>query len=203
MANYPSWQRTEEGFRKGLSRTTTLVSKYAIPVTLVLIAFPFVWLIFYATPAADDFCKASLSYYGQTQSDLLTFVRLYYGGWSARWLTNLTQGFLKRGPNLLGHYPYLLLAVIVSQILALQYFFATVLRLGYRDALFVASLFYIVWATSLGEPCRKHLLAYGRNGIWPFAGIDVGRGRLALIITTESVERFRSCFFVLFDSSPA
>jgi Family of unknown function (DUF6056) len=119
---------------------------------------PFLLLCIYATPAADDFCKASLSYYGQPQHNALEITWRYYLGWSSRWASVLVESLVMNNPFLLRLYPVWLLTVAGGTIVALRYFFETLLDLGRRAAWLVSIVFFATWLSSVKAP--------GENVLW-------------------------------------
>jgi len=131
------------------------LAPYALFITLIVIGVPFIYLMFYAVPASDDFCKASLSFNGEKQHTLYAFVRLYYWGWSPRWATSFLQGLSMNTATLLEKYPVMLLMVVVTQIAALTYFFSVILKLTYRRSATAACLFYLVWLCALEKPAEN------------------------------------------------
>ena len=152
MATAP---RFSASTRQRFSDLLSSRSRHAIWATLILAALPFLLLMFYAVPAADDFCKASLSFNGEKQRSISDLVQLYYWGWSPRWLTTAIQGWLMQGGHLVISYPFLLLLAVLSQIAALGYFFREALVCRFGNALFLAFLLYVVWLTALESPAES------------------------------------------------
>ena len=138
-----------------LSMMLSVVSRFMLPATLILFATPFVVLLFYSLPATDDFCKATLAFDCVPQPSVLAVTWLYYTGWSPRWLTTLIQSFVMSHFNLVFAYGWLLLAVIVSNVLALWYFFRTFFRLPRTTSLLAAAIFYAAWVASLPTPAEE------------------------------------------------
>jgi hypothetical protein len=130
-------------------------SRLAGPFALAVFGAPFLILLFYASPAADDFCKAGLSYSAAVRHNALTIMELSYMGWSPRWLTILIQSSAMPHVNLTGAYGWLLLAVVLSNLAALWYFFRTVFRLTPSGAALAAAGFYAAWLATLNNPAEE------------------------------------------------
>ncbi len=131
------------------------ISRFALPVALVIFATPFVILLFYSLPATDDFCKATLSFNCVPQSGVIRITWMYYTQWSPRWLTTLLQSFVMSHVDLVAAYGWLLLSVIVSNLAALWYFFRTFFRLSRTTSLLVAATFYAAWVVTLPHPSEE------------------------------------------------
>jgi len=112
---------------------------------LIVFLLPFFLLMFYSVPAADDFCKASLSFDCVPQPSVLAITWMYYTRWSPRWVTTLLQSFVMSRGRLLSTYGWLLLLVAVSNLAALWYFFRAVLRTSQLNSLFIGVIVYEAW----------------------------------------------------------
>ncbi len=123
--------------------------------SLLVFFVPFVILLFYASPALDDFCKASLSYDRIVQHDALTVTKLSYMTWSARWLSIWIQNLVLHHVNLVGAYGWLLLSVVLSNLAALCYFFRVFFRLTSAGALLAAGGFYAAWLATISRPAEQ------------------------------------------------
>jgi hypothetical protein len=146
--------KLEKAERQSIARPSVL-SRNLLLCCMVVVALPFLALTFYAVPAADDLCKASLSFNGIKQRDIYHFVLSYYLGWSPRWITTAIQGSMMRGSDLLVMYPYWLLAAIAGNICALCYFLSQLFHLRARSAFPLAVLFYLVWITTVESPAES------------------------------------------------
>jgi hypothetical protein len=133
----------------------TCLSRWTIPVVLIVFLAPFVALVFYSVPALDDFCKASLSYNGVPQRSALSITWLYYTQWSPRWVTTFTQSIVMSHVDLARAYGWLLLFVMVANVSALWYFFGTVFHLSRASSLLVAGVFYAAYVASLADPAEE------------------------------------------------
>jgi hypothetical protein len=140
---------------RGLSKIIRVVSRLAFPAALVIFAAPFLVLLFYAMPATDDFCKATLAFNCVPQSGVLRITWLYYTQWSPRWLTTFIQSFAMHHVDLIRDYAWLLLAVIVSNVASLWYFFRTFFNLTRKSSLLVAAVFYSAWVVTIGHPSEE------------------------------------------------
>ena len=132
-----------------------------LPLTITLVLSVFAGLMFSATPALDDFCKASLSYLGQPQGSATQVTWLYFMGWSARWVSTILQSALFSRVDLISAYPWLLLGVMAVNLAALCVFFRSVLQLKTRTALVVAGMFYVSWAVSIPSTAENIFWATG------------------------------------------
>jgi len=130
----------------------SVVSRTIIPCTLVVFFAPFVVLLFYSMPAADDFCLATLAYGGVPQKSVLSITWMYYTKWSPRWLTYLFSSSLMSHVDLAGAYAWLLLLVILINVASLWYFVRAVCRLTRSTSLLVAAVFYAGWLASIANP---------------------------------------------------
>ncbi len=101
----------------------SLLSRWLLPSLIVLFLVPFFVLFFYAVPALDDFCKATLSFNAVPQKSAFSITWMYYTQWSPRWLTTFIQSIVMSHIDLAKSYGWLLLAVALSNIGALWYFF--------------------------------------------------------------------------------
>jgi hypothetical protein len=129
-----------------------LVSRFMVPAVLIVFAAPFFLLLFYSVPVTDDFCKATLSFNGVPQPNVLAITWLYYTQWSPRWFTTLLQSFVMSHVDLVAAYGWLLLSLITANVFALWYFFRTFFRLTRGTSLLVAAVFYAAWVASLAHP---------------------------------------------------
>jgi hypothetical protein len=178
------------------------LSRWMIPVALVIFLAPFVALLFYSVPALDDFCKASLSYNGVPQRSALSITWLYFTQWSPRWVTTFTQSLVMSHVDLARAYGWLLLAVMVANCLALWYFFRTVFHLTRANSLLIAGVFYAAYLASLADPAAQlywftgaveynlsfttllvlaSLLYQARRGFWYYLAIVV----LSIVIPAQ------------------
>jgi hypothetical protein len=123
--------------------------------SVLVFAAPFVILLFYAVPALDDFCKASLTYDRIVQHNALTVTKLSYMTWSARWLSLWIQNSVLHHVNLVGAYGWLLLVVVLSNLAALWYFFRVFFRLTSARALLAAGGFYAAWLATISRPAEQ------------------------------------------------
>src|ERR1700677_3327704 len=128
-----------------LSATSRLLSRFVLPLTLVVFFAPFLILLCYSVPAADDFCKSTLSFQTVPQRGVWAITWLYYTQWSPRWLTTLLQSFVMSRVNLVTMYGWLLLSVVFGNVMSLWYFFRTVFRLPLTRSLLAAGVFYGAW----------------------------------------------------------
>jgi len=133
----------------------SLLSRWLLPSLIVLFLVPFFVLFFYAVPALDDFCKATLSFNAVPQKSAFSITWMYYTQWSPRWLTTFIQSIVMSHIDLAKSYGWLLLAVALSNIGALWYFFKTVFRLSSAGALQAAGVFYTAYVASLGDPAQQ------------------------------------------------
>ena len=138
-----------------LSTIARLASRFMVPFVLIVFAVPFVTLLFYSLPATDDFCKASLSFNAVPQPSVLAITWLYYTRWSPRWLTTFLQHLIMRHVDLPAAYGWLLLMVIVTNLLALWYFFRSVFRFTRTTSLLMAAVFYAAWVASITHPTQQ------------------------------------------------
>jgi len=137
------------------SALLSLLSRWLLPSVILLFLAPFFALLFYSVPALDDYCKATLSFNTVPQRTVLSVTWMYYTQWSPRWLTTLLQSFVMSHVDLAGAYGWLLLAVILTNIAALWYFFRTVFRLTLSSSLLVAGVFYAAYVASLSDPAQQ------------------------------------------------
>lgn len=143
---------SETGVAVHSSTTTRLISRLLIPVVLIVFAAPFITLLFYSVPAADDFCNASLSFNAVPQRNVLSLTWLYYTQWSPRWLTALLDGLLMSHVDLGRAYGWLLLAVMLTNVATLWYFFLRIVNLTPGRSFLVAAVFYSAWVASIAKP---------------------------------------------------
>jgi hypothetical protein len=118
-------------------------------------AAPFLALLFYAVPATDDYCKATLSYDGIRQPGVWALIWRAYLTWSPRWLTLFLQSSFMPRVDLVGSYGWLLLMVVLVTLASLCCFFAKVLRLPPVQSLLAASVFYAAWLAVLAQPSEN------------------------------------------------
>jgi hypothetical protein len=142
-------------FASRLQSTLARGTQSVVPVTLLIFAVPFITLLFYSVPAADDFCNASLSFNTVPQRSVLALTWLYYTRWSPRWLTYFIMGLSMSKGNLMRTYGWLLLLVAITNIASLWYFFLSVFNLSRTKAFVVASAFYALWISTLSSPDQQ------------------------------------------------
>ncbi len=145
----------------GTWRSLEATLNAVLPVTAGLVLAVFALLLFSATPAMDDFCKASLSYLGQPQSSATQVTLLYFTGWSARWASTFLQSALFSRVDLIASYPWLLLGVMAANLAALWAFFRWVLQMRPVTALAVTAMVYVSWAVSIPSPAENIFWATG------------------------------------------
>lgn len=138
-----------------LSTIARLLNRFMVPLVLIVFAVPFIILLFYSVPAADDFCNASLSFMAVPQHSVLSVTWLYYTKWSPRWVTTLLFLHATSHGDLLREYGWLLLSVIVINLVSLWYFFRSVLCLTRVNSLLAAGVFYAAWIASLTSPDQQ------------------------------------------------
>jgi len=138
-----------------LSSMLGVMSRLTLPIVLLIFAAPFIVLLFFALPATDDFCKATLSFNCVPQPGVIRITWMYYARWSPRWVTTLLQSFIMSHVDLVASYGWLLLAVIVSNLAALWYFFRTFFSLTRSTSLLVATVFYAAYVASLPHLSEK------------------------------------------------
>ncbi len=131
---------------------TQAISRYLLPVVLVVFGAPFVVLFFYSTPAADDFCLATLSYGGVPQRSVWAMTWIYYTKWSPRWLTYLLLSGVTSHVDMAATYGWMLLVVVAASLAALWYFFRTFFGLSRGTSLLAAALFGAAWTASIASP---------------------------------------------------
>ncbi len=138
-------------------------SRSAIPVfqrvpnillALILAAFaaPLVSLLFYASPVADDFCAASLTYGVVQQRTVAAATWVYYTYFDPRWLSVFLKTLIMSRVDLFSGYSWWLLIVAILDVVALWWFFATAFSFGRVGALLAAGAFYAAWLASIGRP---------------------------------------------------
>jgi hypothetical protein len=135
-----------------LAAMPRLLSRMLLPSVLIIFLAPFIALLFYSSPAADDFCEATLSFASVPQPSVLSVTWLYYTKWSPRWLTTFIVHSVLSHVNLPPAYGWLLLAIIVANVAALGYFFSATVRLTRTQSLLVATVFYAAWIASISNP---------------------------------------------------
>jgi hypothetical protein len=138
--------------RRLLSAAMPRLLRFMLPCALVVFAAPFIALCFYSSPAADDFCKATLSFNTVPQPSVLAVTWLYYTQWSPRWLTTFLESLIMSHVDLAAAYGWLLSAVILGNVASLWYFFGAVFRFPRATALLAAGVFYAAWAASIVNP---------------------------------------------------
>jgi hypothetical protein len=121
---------------------------------LVIIIFlvPLIVLMFYSSPAADDYCNASLSFNCVPQQSALTVTWLYYTQWSPRWLTAFIFSFVMSHVDLPAVYGWLLLAIMLTNVASIWYFIRAFFHLTSARALLISVLFYAAWIASISNP---------------------------------------------------
>jgi hypothetical protein len=129
----------------------SLLLRLIVPCVLVVFMAPFFALLFYSLPATDDFCKATLSFNSIPQRDVLSVTWMYYTQWSPRWLTTFIQSLVMSHVDLATRYGWLLLSVIITNLVALCYFFRTVFRLPRTTSILAAGVFYAAYVASLTD----------------------------------------------------
>ena len=129
-----------------------LLSRTLLPSVIVIFLVPFIALLFYSAPAADDFCNATLSFNCVPQPSVLSVTWLYYTKWSPRWLTAFILTFVMSNVDLPAAYGWLLLAVMAANIAALSYFFRAFFRQFRARSLLMAAVFYAAWIASIANP---------------------------------------------------
>jgi hypothetical protein len=130
-------------------------SQYLIPFGLLVFAVPFIALLFYASMNGDDYIYATNSYNCSMQPavrNMFTSTWLNYTQGSGRWLTSIFHGLLMTKFNLISFYPFPLIAIMLSNFLALAYWFAKFLRVSRNQALLAAGIFYAAWLASVVTP---------------------------------------------------
>jgi hypothetical protein len=125
--------------------------QFVLLLTIVVFAAPFALLLFLASPAIDDFCKASLSFQMIPQPGVIAVTWLYYTQWSPRWLTTMVQSALMSHINLSSSYGPLLFVGLCINLAALWYYFLGTFRLGKLRSLLAAAVFYCAWIASVGH----------------------------------------------------
>jgi len=131
------------------------LSGWLLPLLIPVFLFPFFALFFYAVPALDDFCKATLSFNAVPQKSAIAITWMYYTQWSPRWLTTFVQSLVMSHIDLGRSYGWPLLAVSLSNIAALWYFFKTVFRFSPGSAAQAAGIFYAAYLASLIDPTQQ------------------------------------------------
>jgi hypothetical protein len=144
---------------------------------------PFLLLVFYSTPATDDFCKAALSYNAVRQPGILPITWMYYMKWTPRSLTVLLQSFIMSSFNLTSSYGWLLLIVITINLAALWHFFTTVFRLSRARSFLVAAVFYCAWVASITQPVEALY--------WLTGATEYNLSLSALLLLVSLLYRFR------------
>ncbi len=131
-----------------------------IPAALLVFGAPFIGLLFYATMNLDDFAKADLT--GQcvwhARLTVTGMAWSVYTSSTGRWVTALLQSLLMSKLDLSTYYGWLLLLVVLTNIAALSYFFASFLHVPATRALLAGGAFYAAWLASVPSP--------GENVFW-------------------------------------
>jgi hypothetical protein len=141
----PCAQPGDSALMRGLSRAM-------LPVVLAIFAAPFLILMFYSVPAADDFCLATFSYGGVPQSSVWSITWMYYTKWSPRWVTYLLLSAVTGHVDMASTYGWLLLVVILSNLAAVWYFFRTLFNLSRANSFLIAAIFCAAWVASIANP---------------------------------------------------
>jgi hypothetical protein len=141
--------------RSSLEALSTQVSRFMVPIALIVFGTPFLILLFYAVPALDDLCKATLSYNAVPQHDVFSITWLYYTQWTPRWLTTLVQSVAMSRVNLVAAYGWLLLAVLASNLASLWFFFRTFFQFSRATSVLAAGVFYAAYVASLSDPGQQ------------------------------------------------
>jgi hypothetical protein len=138
-----------------------------IVFALLLFAAPFVALMFFASPSMDDFARATLAppnATGFTCPSSLNSISVAWAqyahlaagkvtsGGSGRWLTSLLQTSVMSTFGLSTPYGWLLLLVVLTNIVALAYFFKLFFRVPPTRAAVAASVLYAAWLASYLNP---------------------------------------------------
>ena len=150
---HKSNQITSEPQPKGLiGAASRTLSDALIPLGLVVFIIPFILLTFYASMNTDDYSKATLSWWCVRQPSILAVTSKYYAELNGRWFTNLLEHFVMSKVNLTVSYGWLLLLIMLSNVMALAYFFANCFRVPYTRALLAGGLFYAAWVAGVSSP---------------------------------------------------
>ena len=75
-----------------------------MPAALLVVATPFIGLLFYSSMNADDFAKATLSFNCAKQPSLLATTWMEYTKGSGRWLTSLLEILVSSKFDLIASY---------------------------------------------------------------------------------------------------
>jgi hypothetical protein len=136
------------------------LSRYLTPIALLVFGAPFLGLLFYASMNFDDFAKAASAYNCavHVHGTLTEIAWNVYTTRTARWVTSLLQGLLMSKFDLVTCYGWLLLLVVLTNIAALSYFFASFLRVSATRALIAGGAFYAAWLAGVASP--------GENVFW-------------------------------------
>lgn len=144
---------TSESQPKGLIGTASrAISGALLPVGLLVFIIPFIILMFYASMNTDDYSKATLSWWCVRQPSVFAVASRYYMELNGRWFTNLLEHFVMSKIDLTASYGWLLLLIMLSNVLALGYFFANCLRVRYTRAFLAGGLFYAAWIAGISSP---------------------------------------------------
>src|SRR5215469_6209870 len=146
--------------RGGFRSLPLSFSRTLIPVALLVFGAPFIGLLFYASMNFDDFAKATLT--GQCEATvhrtMMGMAWIVYTSSTGRWVTALLQALVMSRVNLITYYGWLLLMVLLTNIAAVSYFFASFFRVPPRRALLAGAAFYAAWLAGVASP--------GENVFW-------------------------------------
>ncbi len=128
-------------------------ARLLVPFASTIVLIPFAILLCCATPAFDDFCKASgVSSLGQI-TDPFAAAWWNYQHWTARWFTAFLQSALMGRMNLASaQYAWLLAGVMGFDLAALWIFFRAVMGISRHSSLLMAIVFYAAWAANTDSP---------------------------------------------------
>jgi hypothetical protein len=185
--------RTDNLFQK----LSGLFSRALIPVALSVFAAPFIALLFYSSLNTDDFVKATLAACTGTTAvsacvrlpNVLTMAWTEYSSieTSGRWLAALLESLAMSKSNLIASYGWLLLLVMLTNIAALSYFFATILRVPRTRALLAAGVFYAAWLASVASPAE--------NVFWLTGAMEYQLPLSAMLILAGLISKPRHTIF--------
>jgi hypothetical protein len=146
------------------------LSRALIPTALLIFIAPFVLLMFYASPAEDDFARASfgppnaVGFRCPSQLNSFGVAWAQYAnidaghetvGGSGRWLTSMIQTGSMSTFGLSASYGWLLLLVMATNVCALSYFFRRFLNVPRFNALLAAGVLYAAWLASFSNPSES------------------------------------------------
>jgi hypothetical protein len=167
-----------------LPTLSRLIARFIVPIVLVIFGTPFVVLVFYSVPALDDFCKSTLSFNSVPQRDVFSVTWLYYTEWTPRWLTTALQSMAMSRLDMAAEYGWLLLAVIVTNLASLWYFFRTFFRLNGTTSFLVSGVFYAAYVASLSDP--------GQQLFWLTGAMEYNLSFSTLLVLVSLLFRPRS-----------